>query len=620
MANFSETIVEAAGEDRILNVRPDSPDIRDRMYEPALIQLESKLDNRALGTPLDQGQEGACTGFGLAAVINVLNTARKSNFIASPRMLYEMAQRNDMWPGQDYSGSSCRGAIQGWKNMGVCAEADWPYEAKTPGHLTVERARRARQNTLGAYYRLRPEISDYHAALNEVGAIFVSAAVHKGWQRPAEKRSKLSVIRPSSTKTGGHAFAIVGYTRLGFIVQNSWGDKWGTNGCALWRYEDWIENVSDGWVFRLALSTAQIFNKQSITRKPGQAHFFKRSPKRMEIAGHFAHFDDGSFSKKGKYFTDLSDVTETAQNLRKTLIENPYKYKHLVFYAHGGLNSTKDSALRIKRMKEGFKRNGIYPFHIMYDTGLAEELKDLIIRDSNRGNDRAEGYLDWLGNAIADTNDTLIEDSVRKPGTALWDEMKRDAREPFEQDSDGTRMLKNFSEAISDQPIKVHLVGHSTGAVVHGHLLDTVKKFGLFPEISSVSLFAPACTVDFYKKHYENILQTNKANPALLKQLQIYNLTRELENDDSVALVYRKSLITLVSNAFERGRDVPILGIQEHNRELSGPKIHYSNGKSGPTRSKTHGGFDNDHVTLNSTLKTILGHAPKHPFREKELK
>jgi hypothetical protein len=32
--------MKAAGEKRLLNVRKDPPDIRDRMYEPALIQLQ----------------------------------------------------------------------------------------------------------------------------------------------------------------------------------------------------------------------------------------------------------------------------------------------------------------------------------------------------------------------------------------------------------------------------------------------------------------------------------------------------------------------------------------------------------------------------------------------------
>ena len=112
MGKIAFPTVTAAGKKRVLNVRSDPPDIRDRLYEPALIQLESKIDNRGTYI-LDQGQEGACTGFGLAAVINLLNEKRKHKFRASTRMLYEMAKKHDEWPGEDYHGSSCRGAIRG---------------------------------------------------------------------------------------------------------------------------------------------------------------------------------------------------------------------------------------------------------------------------------------------------------------------------------------------------------------------------------------------------------------------------------------------------------------------------------------------------------------------------
>ena len=37
--------VAAAGQNRVLNVRYDRPDIRDRYYEPALIQLQDVVDN-----------------------------------------------------------------------------------------------------------------------------------------------------------------------------------------------------------------------------------------------------------------------------------------------------------------------------------------------------------------------------------------------------------------------------------------------------------------------------------------------------------------------------------------------------------------------------------------------
>ena len=132
MAQKAFPKMKAADTQRVLNVRGDPPDIRDRIYEPALVRLEPKIDNRETKLVLDQGQEGACTGFGLAAVINLLNLRRgTAKFRASARMLYEMGKKHDEWPGEDYSGSSCRGAIRGWNNMGVCSDQRWPYVSDT---------------------------------------------------------------------------------------------------------------------------------------------------------------------------------------------------------------------------------------------------------------------------------------------------------------------------------------------------------------------------------------------------------------------------------------------------------------------------------------------------------
>ena len=169
---MADPTVRAAGKNRVLNVRPDAPDLRDRYYEPALISLARELDNSNPEMVLDQGREGACTGFGLAAVINLLKHRRDEPALVSARMLYEMAKKHDEWPGEDYAGSSCRGAIKGWKNMGVCSDEDWPYSTNNPGRLTIAKARKARSTILGAYYRLRANLNDYHAALNETGAIY----------------------------------------------------------------------------------------------------------------------------------------------------------------------------------------------------------------------------------------------------------------------------------------------------------------------------------------------------------------------------------------------------------------------------------------------------------------
>ncbi len=626
---FQINTVKAAGKKRVLNARKDTPDIRDRMYEPALVSLKPAMDKRgSVPEILDQGTDGACTGFGLAAVINLLN-AEKGNmgFEASARMLYEMARMHDEWPGEDYKGSSCRGAIRGWKNMGVCSEERWPYDPDKPGEITIDRATDARSNALGAYYRLRAELNDYHAALNEVGTIYVSADVHSGWFNPKENEdSDLATIQPNSIISGGHAFAIVGYNKNGFIVQNSWGKGWGSNGFALWLYEDWVDNISDGWVFRLALPTPQVFGITARTLAKTEAEIGKAAPKRMEIAGHFVHFDDGAFKEHGDYWSTLSDIQNTAKLINESVSDK--RYQHLLIYAHGGLNSPKDSATRIAALKDGFMRNAIYPFHVMYDTGLVEELKDTVIRAYR--SKHMEGFLGDLKEQLIDASDKLIEDIVRKPVTPIWEEMKRDARLPFvvdgDQERDGSAVIRTFVEALQGTGIHIHLVGHSTGAVLLGHLLGALDALGKSDLIQSCSLMAPACNLEFFNEHYVDRLAKPKKNSSLtmLPVLDIYNMTEKLEKDDNVAVVYRKSLLYLVSRSLERRIDKPILGMQKYSGgipPIAGLSLHYSDGRKGKiTRSTSHGGFDNDLWTMNSILRRILGKEPSQPFLEKEMK
>ena len=590
---------------RKLNANPDVPDFRDRIYEPALIQLKAAIDPPEAQKILDQFSEGACTGFSLAACINYLYKKSDQDIQVSARMLYEMAKRSDEWPGEDYDGSSLRGAIQGWKNMGVCKESVWEYKTTTPGDLTVKRAKDARNHTIGAYYRLKPEITHFHAALNEVGIIAVSANVHKGWGNPAD-----GIIEHHKKKDGGHAFAIVGYNDDGFWIQNSWGNSWGKNGLALWSYEDWNENVMDAWVFRLALPTPQLFGmRPAVTEKvPDAGRINKPATDRCRIAGHFVHIDDGRYKESGRYWSNANDIEETAK-----LVAESGKYKHLLIYAHGGLNSPEDSANRIAAMKDVFKDNKIYPFHIMYDTGVVEELKDLIWRKDLQAEDRVGGFTDWT--------DRFLEGLLRRPGTLLWNEMKRDANDAFMQNGAGTDALNRFLTHFkrTGVNIKIHIAGHSTGAIVLAHLLNIMKRKNL--TFSSCSLLAPACSTDLYLANYLPVLQNKHA--AKITDMAIYNLKDKLELDDNVAGAYRKSLLYLVSNAFENVKEKPILGMEKFKNEVVSsrkkPTMIYSNGINGITRSTSHGGFDNDSHTMNHILKRVLKTNPIRPFTKADL-
>lgn len=441
--------------------RPDVPDLRDRMYEPALIPLPKELVPKIPEEHvLDQESEGACTGFSLAAAINHLgNRSGRPGMRVSQRMLYEMAKRYDEWDGVKYEGSSIRGAIRGWKNNGVCSEKAWPY-TPTPGRLSVKRAKEARETTVGAYYRLRPEVSDFHAALNEAGVIVASAQVHSGWDFAKSK------IKFRKTTDGGHAFALVGYTEEGFIVQNSWGPTWGQGGLSIWSYEDWAQNLMDAWVVRLALPTPQIFGVVPSAAQVGEEVVERSKPRRSKIAGHFVHIDDGEFKTKGRYWSDDADVAQTAR-----LVADQDYYEHLLIYAHGGLNSPDDSARRIQSLRDGFLRNGIYPYHLMYDTGLAEEFKDLLFRKGKASKERVGGFTDWL--------DRRTESVVRGVGTRLWEEMKRDAFRAFDKSGAGTKTLRHFLKALRKPGAKkkrIHLVGHSTGGIAIAHMLHALRN------------------------------------------------------------------------------------------------------------------------------------------------
>lgn len=237
------------------DARPDEADFRDLLYRPSLLNVPMEMPvgtflRRKLPV-LNQGVEGSCTGFGLATAIHYLQHTRagkNDKSLVSARMLYEMAKVYDRWSGEDYDGSSCRGAIKGWHKHGVCADETWPYSSDTVDRtLTPLRAADAAQRPLGAYFRVNThDFTHMHTALAEVGVLYVSVQVHSGWQKVKAD----GLIHQVDDNIGGHAFALVGYDKTGFWLQNSWGPSWGYQGCGHMTYSDWLKNGMDAWVAR----------------------------------------------------------------------------------------------------------------------------------------------------------------------------------------------------------------------------------------------------------------------------------------------------------------------------------------------------------------------------------
>lgn len=615
----------------------DSVDFRDHIYQPALVRLAPEiLPNPEFIRVRDQGQEGSCPGFGLAAVVDYLGfqRARESDVkheSVSARMLYEMAKLHDRWPGEDYEGSSLRGAMKGWHKNGVCSEKAWEYQPNNPGYLTTDRRKEARACPLGAYYRIMPKLSNLHAALNEVPAIFASAQTHDGWNNPG-KDGAIPYARDSEAH-GGHAFAIIGYTKNGFIVLNSWNESWGglvlgessVGGLAVWTYEDFEDNLWDAWVARMALPAPTTIDPGSsrFEAAPGGTRRAEKGPPRDLIAGHYIHIDDGQFDPKGDYPSNPREVGEAIETAFSGTVD------HVLLYAHGGLNSVKGSAARAGKWRPVFKANGVHEIHFIWETGLIAELRDVLLGKETFANDRAGGFTDWT--------DGWLERATQPIGHALWKEMRTDAEIAFLEERSnpearrtpaGTATLRMIVDAYqrlnADKRPKIHLVGHSAGSILFSHLLSRWAAMN-GPAIETLVLFAPACTHDLVETHIAPALTRQDSGVRALHQFQLTDLA---ERDDNVAAVYRKSLLYLVSRAYQKkiGRPVPLMGLEKHNGDLhailqgASHTTYLAPNDSDSSRSTSHGDFDNDRVTMNKMLSLILSQEPALSFSDQDMR
>ena len=96
-----------------------------------------------------------------------------------------------------------------------------------------------------------------------------------------------------------------------------------------------------------------------------------------------------------------------------------------------------------------------------------------------------------------------------------------------------------------------------------------------------------------------------------------YYLDDATERDDNVAVIYGKSLLYLVSRAYQSKQGtVPLMGMEKHWGDESHSRITSYNTRDNPdrTRSDSHGGFDNDVVTMNQALSVILNGEPVRHF------
>lgn len=605
-----------ASKERSFDALPDVVDFRDTLFVPTLVRVPPVSDMEAFRKQalpvLDQGTEGACTGFALATVAHYLLRVRAGNPRAeevSPWMLYAMAKRYDEWPGEDYSGSSARGAMKGWFKHGLCALDLWDRPIPDPKRHDA-RSTDAQERPLGAYFRVNHrDLVAMHAAINEVGILFATANVHLGW-REVTRGDKQIKYQPGTI--GGHAFAIIGYDREGFWIQNSWGPRWGSGGLIRLCYADWLANGMDVWVAALG-APINLMQPQAVASMRSGAPRSYQSQVYADLRPHvITAKNDGLLDDKGTYGMTPDRLSLLLrQQLPATV--GDWKLKRLVLHAHGGLVS-QDSALQtISSLIHPALQAEVYPLSFVWRSDAWNTIRNILQEAVRRRRD--EGILDIAKEFLLDRFDDMLEVVARQlGGKAMWDEMKENATGATENANGAAQLVADHLEWLTNKKLidELHLVGHSAGSIFLAPLAELLSGRGV--PISSLTLWAPACTMELFNSTYKPLLDDGK-----IERFRLYTLDDATEQDDDCANIYRKSLLYLVSHAFEKKARIPglqqgepLLGLARDAAII--PKSFWKPGKQewllapGPdSAARHHGDFDNDPGTLTSTLAFITG-------------
>ncbi len=185
--------------------------------------------------------------------------------------------------------------------------------------------------------------------------------------------------------------------------------------------------------------------------------------------------------------------------------------------------------------------------------------------------------------------------------------------------------------------MEIHVAGHSAGSIFMAPLVSLLGELGV--PIKTCTMWAPACTIDLFQATYRPAIDKGQ-----IERFALFTLTDKAEKDDHCAHVYHKSLLYLVSHAFEKrlrnplipgsldAAGVGILGMEwwlardprvkryfqrldDGTVDLASEKRAvwivapntFAEGSRNASTAQHHGDFDDDVATVKATLARILG-------------
>jgi hypothetical protein len=185
--------------------------------------------------------------------------------------------------------------------------------------------------------------------------------------------------------------------------------------------------------------------------------------------------------------------------------------------------------------------------------------------------------------------------------------------------------------------LKIHLVGHSAGAILLAPLVQLLTSSGEIASgpmqgatgagltVTTCTLWAPACTTGLFRETYLPAILSSD-----IESFTQYSLNDQAERDDTCANIYHKSLLYLVSHALEDEERIPghspgtpIMGMADAIGEDSAIQDMFARNNAhlvlapnnapddsiSASKARAHGAFDDDLPTVMSTFKRILAGA-----------
>ena len=194
----------------------------------------------------NQGPQGSCVAQTLAAIQEYNN--QKDPLLKgylSPQFIYDCRPC-------DMRGMNCRNAMKFLHQHGVCLESTYPYRSNTKDikpkglrgfdDVTKQEAYTYRI----ANYAQVLTVYDLKNAIYNDGPCLISVPVYgKVVSRSASGKPNYRVDtdmwqkKNGHVKIGAHAMTVIGWDLNGFIIRNSWGDKWGRRGHCTFPFTAW---------------------------------------------------------------------------------------------------------------------------------------------------------------------------------------------------------------------------------------------------------------------------------------------------------------------------------------------------------------------------------------------